>query len=36
MKRYKIRKNSPAEYIRDIAGSGLVGLVFLFMFLTGL
>lgn len=36
MKKYRIRKNSPAEYIRDIAGSGLVGLFFLFMFLTAL
>ena len=36
MKKYRIRKNSPAEYIRDIAGSGLVGLVFLLMFLTAL
>lgn len=36
MKKYRIRENSPAAYIRDIAGGGLVGLFFLFMFLTAL
>lgn len=36
MKKYRIRKNSPAAYIRDIAGSAVVGLFFLFMFLTAL
>nr|DAT90076.1 MAG TPA: syndecan-2 protein [Caudoviricetes sp.] len=36
MKQYKIRENSPIEYIRDFLGGGVVGLLFLFIFLSGL
>lgn len=36
MKRYKIRENSPMAWIRDLAIGGLIGVVFLGLFLMGL
>lgn len=36
MKKYRIRKNSPAEYIIDFSVGGLIGLVVFAIFLAGL
>lgn len=36
MKKMKIRKNSPAEYIRDALISAVMGLGFLGIYLAGL
>ena len=36
MKKYRIRKNSPAEYIKDFPVGALIGLVVFVIFLAGL
>ena len=36
MKKYRIRENSPIAWARDLAIGGLIGAVFLGLFLIGL